>query len=49
MTCADQHMERCRQHASGERPYTWEDDLYLSTIAREAILQAWEAVERDLY
>jgi hypothetical protein len=48
MTCADQHMERCR-HASGERPYTWKDDLYLSTIAREAILQAWEAVERDLY
>jgi 3-hydroxy-9,10-secoandrosta-1,3,5(10)-triene-9,17-dione monooxygenase len=49
MNCADQHMERCRQQASGERPYTWEDDLYLSTIAREAILQAWEAVEHDLY
>ncbi len=49
MNCADQHMERCRQQASGERPYTWEDDLYISTIAREAILFAWEAVEHDLY
>jgi 3-hydroxy-9,10-secoandrosta-1,3,5(10)-triene-9,17-dione monooxygenase len=49
MNCADRHSEFCRQQASGERPYTWADDLWLSTIAREAILQAWEAVERDLY
>jgi 3-hydroxy-9,10-secoandrosta-1,3,5(10)-triene-9,17-dione monooxygenase len=49
MNCADQHMERCRQQASGERPYTWEDDLYISTIARETILLAWETVEHDLY
>ena len=49
MNCADQHMERCRQQASGERPYTWEDDLYISTIVREAILFAWETVEHDLY
>jgi 3-hydroxy-9,10-secoandrosta-1,3,5(10)-triene-9,17-dione monooxygenase len=49
MYCADRHMELCRLQASGERPYTWEDDLHLSTIAREAIIQAWEAVENDLY
>jgi 3-hydroxy-9,10-secoandrosta-1,3,5(10)-triene-9,17-dione monooxygenase len=49
MNCADRHMEFCRLQASGERPYTWEDDLWLSTIAREAILQAWQAVEIDLY
>jgi 3-hydroxy-9,10-secoandrosta-1,3,5(10)-triene-9,17-dione monooxygenase len=49
MNCADRHIEFCELQASGERPYTWEDDLWLSTIAREAILQAWEAVERDLY
>src|SRR4051812_2734144 len=49
MNCADRHMELCRLQASGERPYTWEDDLYLSTIAREAILQAWQAVEIDLF
>jgi 3-hydroxy-9,10-secoandrosta-1,3,5(10)-triene-9,17-dione monooxygenase len=49
MNCADRHMELCRLQASGERPYTWEDDLHLSTIAREAIIQAWEAVENDLY
>jgi 3-hydroxy-9,10-secoandrosta-1,3,5(10)-triene-9,17-dione monooxygenase len=49
MGCADQHMERCRQQASGERAYTWEDDLYISCIARETIVQAWEAVEQELY
>jgi 3-hydroxy-9,10-secoandrosta-1,3,5(10)-triene-9,17-dione monooxygenase len=49
MNCADRHNEFCQLQAAGERPYTWEDDLWLSTIAREAILQAWEAVERDLY
>ena len=49
MHCGDRHMEYCRLQASGERPYTWEDDLHLSTIAREAIIQAWQAVENDLY
>jgi 3-hydroxy-9,10-secoandrosta-1,3,5(10)-triene-9,17-dione monooxygenase len=49
MNCADRHMEYCRLQASGERNYTWEDDLHLSTIAREAIIQAWQAVENDLY
>jgi 3-hydroxy-9,10-secoandrosta-1,3,5(10)-triene-9,17-dione monooxygenase len=36
MNCADRHMEYCRLQAAGERTYAWEDDLYLSTIAREA-------------
>jgi 3-hydroxy-9,10-secoandrosta-1,3,5(10)-triene-9,17-dione monooxygenase len=49
MNCADRHAEYCRLQASGERAYTWEDDLHLSTIAREAIIQAWQAVENDLY
>jgi len=49
MHCADRHMEYCRLQAAGERNYTWEDDLHLSTIAREAIIQAWQAVENDLY
>ena len=49
MNCADRHIEYCELQASGDRPYTWEDDLWLSTIAREAILQAWQAVEIDLY
>ncbi len=49
MNCADRHIEFCELQASGDRPYTWEDDLWLSTIAREAILQAWQAVEIDLY
>ena len=49
MHCADRHMEYCRLQAAGERDYTWEDDLYLSTIAREGIIQAWQAVENHLY
>ncbi|HMI70259.1 MAG TPA: acyl-CoA dehydrogenase family protein, partial [Solirubrobacteraceae bacterium] len=49
INCADQHMEYCNLQAEGKRAYTWQDDLHLSTIAREAIIQAWQAVENDLY
>jgi 3-hydroxy-9,10-secoandrosta-1,3,5(10)-triene-9,17-dione monooxygenase len=49
MNCADRHMEYCALQAEGKRDYTWQDDLHLSTIAREAIIQAWQAVENDLY
>jgi 3-hydroxy-9,10-secoandrosta-1,3,5(10)-triene-9,17-dione monooxygenase len=46
---AQQHMEACRLNASGERPYTFADDARLAAIAREAIVQVWEAVEQNLY
>jgi 3-hydroxy-9,10-secoandrosta-1,3,5(10)-triene-9,17-dione monooxygenase len=49
MHAAEQHMEFCRLNASGERPYTFLDDFKLGVIGREAIVQAWEAVEQNLY
>jgi 3-hydroxy-9,10-secoandrosta-1,3,5(10)-triene-9,17-dione monooxygenase len=49
MGCAERHMEYCQLQAAGERTYRWEDDLYLSCIARETIGQAWSAVESELH
>jgi 3-hydroxy-9,10-secoandrosta-1,3,5(10)-triene-9,17-dione monooxygenase len=48
MRCAEEHMELCRANASGERPYTWAEDARLAAIAREVMVQAWEAVEQNL-
>jgi 3-hydroxy-9,10-secoandrosta-1,3,5(10)-triene-9,17-dione monooxygenase len=49
LQAAQRHMEFCRLNASGERPYTFADDVKLGVIGREAIVQAWEAVEQNLY
>jgi 3-hydroxy-9,10-secoandrosta-1,3,5(10)-triene-9,17-dione monooxygenase len=49
LQAAQQHMDFCRLNASGERPYTFADDVKLGVIGREAIVQAWEAVEQNLY
>jgi 3-hydroxy-9,10-secoandrosta-1,3,5(10)-triene-9,17-dione monooxygenase len=46
---AQQHMEACRRNATGEQPYTFADDARLAAIARETIVQVWEAVEQNLY
>ncbi len=48
MHCAEEHMELCALGASGERPYTWAEDARLAAIARETMVQAWEAVEQHL-
>jgi 3-hydroxy-9,10-secoandrosta-1,3,5(10)-triene-9,17-dione monooxygenase len=46
--CAELHMEACRLSASGEQPYTWAQDARLAAIAREVMVQCWEAVEEHL-
>jgi 3-hydroxy-9,10-secoandrosta-1,3,5(10)-triene-9,17-dione monooxygenase len=46
--CAEEHMEMCALSAAGERPYTWAQDARLAAIARETMVQAWEAVEQHL-
>ena len=48
LRCAEEHMELCADNASGERAYTWAHDARLAAIAREAMVQAWEAVEQNL-
>ncbi|MBV9197826.1 MAG: acyl-CoA dehydrogenase family protein [Solirubrobacterales bacterium] len=48
MRCAGLHMQACRLNASGERPYTWAEDARLAAIAREVMIQTWEAVDQHL-
>jgi 3-hydroxy-9,10-secoandrosta-1,3,5(10)-triene-9,17-dione monooxygenase len=48
MRCAQEHMEICAASAAGDRPYTWAEDARLAAIARETMVQAWEAVEQHL-
>jgi 3-hydroxy-9,10-secoandrosta-1,3,5(10)-triene-9,17-dione monooxygenase len=49
LRCAEEHMEMCRANASGERPYTWFEDARLAAIARETMVNVWEAVEQNLH
>jgi 3-hydroxy-9,10-secoandrosta-1,3,5(10)-triene-9,17-dione monooxygenase len=49
MRCAELHMEACRRNAAGTEPYTWPVDARLAAIAREAMVQCWEAVEQHLF
>jgi 3-hydroxy-9,10-secoandrosta-1,3,5(10)-triene-9,17-dione monooxygenase len=49
MRCAELHMEACRRNAAGTEPYTWGVDARLAAIAREAMVQCWEAIEQHLF
>jgi alkylation response protein AidB-like acyl-CoA dehydrogenase len=49
MRCAEMHMEACRRNADGTEPYTWAVDARLAAIAREVMVQCWEAVEQHLF
>ncbi len=49
MHCAEMHMEACRRNADGTEPYTWAVDARLAAIAREVMVQCWEAVEQHLF
>jgi alkylation response protein AidB-like acyl-CoA dehydrogenase len=49
LRCAEEHMELCRAAAAGERAYTFAEDARLAAIAREAMVQVWEAVEEHLH
>lgn len=48
MSCADQHMARCRDNAQGG-DFSLADDHLISAIGREAIIQIWETVEQVLF
>jgi 3-hydroxy-9,10-secoandrosta-1,3,5(10)-triene-9,17-dione monooxygenase len=49
MRCAELHMEACRRNAAQTEPYTWAVDARLAAIAREAMVQCWEAIEQHLF
>jgi 3-hydroxy-9,10-secoandrosta-1,3,5(10)-triene-9,17-dione monooxygenase len=45
---ANLQMEYCHGVAEG-RPYTWGDDQFVGTIAREAYSQAWQAMQEWIF
>src|SRR5579875_1301059 len=49
MSCAEQHMEACRRAVEEGVPFSYREDLRLGCIAREAMLQAWEVVQGELF
>ena len=49
LQAAKMHMDYSEANHTGVRPYTFSDDFCVTGVAREAILQAWETVETDLF
>ncbi|GAA0927712.1 acyl-CoA dehydrogenase family protein [Pseudonocardia zijingensis] len=47
--CAEEHMEICERTAAGGEPYSEEDEQRIGIVAREAIVQVWEAVDQALF
>jgi 3-hydroxy-9,10-secoandrosta-1,3,5(10)-triene-9,17-dione monooxygenase len=47
--CAEEHMEICERTAAGGAPYSEEEEQRIGIIAREAIVQVWEAVDEALF
>jgi 3-hydroxy-9,10-secoandrosta-1,3,5(10)-triene-9,17-dione monooxygenase len=45
---ADMQMEFCRGVEHG-RQYTWRDDQFVGTVAREAYSQAWQAMQEWIF
>jgi 3-hydroxy-9,10-secoandrosta-1,3,5(10)-triene-9,17-dione monooxygenase len=45
---AEMQMEFCRGVEHG-RPYTWRDDQFVGTVAREAYSQAWQAMQEWIF
>ena len=49
MNAAEQHMELCRRFVEQGIPYSYADDHRIGCIAREVMIQTWEAVQSDLF
>ncbi|WP_433273326.1 hypothetical protein ACQPZA_22105 [Pseudonocardia xinjiangensis] len=49
LSCAAEHMELCVRTAAGGKPYGEEEEQRLGVIAREAIVQVWEALDQQLF
>lgn len=47
--CVDEHMELCERTAAGGEPYSAEEEQRVGVVAREGVVQAWEAVEQCLF
>jgi 3-hydroxy-9,10-secoandrosta-1,3,5(10)-triene-9,17-dione monooxygenase len=49
LNAADQHMELCQRFVDEGIPFGYADDTRIGCIAREAILQAWETMQGDIW
>ena len=49
MNAADQHMELCQRFVDEGIPFSYADDMRIGCIAREAIVQAWETMQGDIW
>ncbi|HEX4024446.1 MAG TPA: acyl-CoA dehydrogenase family protein [Steroidobacteraceae bacterium] len=48
-TVAERHLEMARLNAQGKRPFTIYDDLRLSGVAREIMINVWETVDQHIF
>jgi 3-hydroxy-9,10-secoandrosta-1,3,5(10)-triene-9,17-dione monooxygenase len=48
-SAADQHMENCRRAAEDRISYTYGEDQRIGCIAREAVIQAWEVCQAEIF
>jgi 3-hydroxy-9,10-secoandrosta-1,3,5(10)-triene-9,17-dione monooxygenase len=46
---AEQHMEACRRSVEDGIPYTYGEDMRIGCIGREAIIQAWEVFQSEIF
>jgi 3-hydroxy-9,10-secoandrosta-1,3,5(10)-triene-9,17-dione monooxygenase len=49
MRCAEEHMEICERAAAGGPPYGEEEEQRVGIVAREVMVQVWEAVDEHLF
>jgi 3-hydroxy-9,10-secoandrosta-1,3,5(10)-triene-9,17-dione monooxygenase len=49
LNAADQHMELCQRFVDEGIPFTYADDNHIGAIGREAMLQAWETMQGDIW
>lgn len=47
--CAEEHMEICERAAAGGPPYNEEEEQRVGIVAREVMVQVWEAVDENLF
>lgn len=47
--CAEEHMEICERAAAGGAPYGEEEEQRVGIVAREVMVQVWEAVDQNLF
>ena len=49
LNAADQHMELCQRFVDEGVPFSFADDMRVGCIGREALLQAWETMQGDIW